>query len=259
MLLHGFGTCSFLWRAVAPPLASAGFTVVALDLLGHGESDRPLDVAYDLAAQAGYVERAMSALRLPAASVVGQDIGAVVAMLLAAQRPARVRQLALLSASNPFDLPGAGIRAMRRSAARAVLGGNALFAALPLIQELLKDAVADPAAIPPLLTARYLAPWVGDDAVSRLLQLASAVDLAEADLASLQGLSCPALLLDGAVPPIAPTATGDALISALGLRDARTEAVAAAARLIPEEQPAALADRLLAWMRADAPEGQRKS
>ena len=78
VLLHGFGTCSFLWRALAPRLADHGYTAIALDLLGHGESDRPLDMSFGLAAQAEYVERALTALRLPAVSLIGQDSSHVV-------------------------------------------------------------------------------------------------------------------------------------------------------------------------------------
>ena len=41
MLVHGFGTSSFLWRGVGPALAASGHTAFALDLRGYGESDRP--------------------------------------------------------------------------------------------------------------------------------------------------------------------------------------------------------------------------
>ena len=36
VLLHGFGTCAFLWRRLSPALAMAGYTAIAIDLLGHG-------------------------------------------------------------------------------------------------------------------------------------------------------------------------------------------------------------------------------
>ena len=41
VLLHGFGTSSFVWRALAPALVRERWTACAIDLLGHGESDRP--------------------------------------------------------------------------------------------------------------------------------------------------------------------------------------------------------------------------
>ena len=50
VLLHGFGTCTFLWRYVAPLLAEAGHTAYAIDLVGYGESDRPPDADLGIAA-----------------------------------------------------------------------------------------------------------------------------------------------------------------------------------------------------------------
>ena len=42
VLLHGIPTWSYLWRNVVPALVSRGLGVVTIDLLGFGESDRPL-------------------------------------------------------------------------------------------------------------------------------------------------------------------------------------------------------------------------
>jgi pimeloyl-ACP methyl ester carboxylesterase len=41
VLIHGFGTSSFLWRNIAPEIALANRTAFAVDLFGYGESDRP--------------------------------------------------------------------------------------------------------------------------------------------------------------------------------------------------------------------------
>lgn len=148
VLLHGFGTCAFLWRAVAPRLASAGRTVVSIDLLGFGESDRPADVPYSLPAQAEYVDRALTALRLGEVCVAGQDTGALVALLLAAQAPDRVRKLALLEPPAPDDLPGAAIRSLQRTSALSALSANSLFGARPLLEPLLTDAVGQRKRMP---------------------------------------------------------------------------------------------------------------
>ncbi len=90
LLVHGFGTCSFLWRAVGPALAMANRTAFAIDLFGHGESDRPFDAQFGISAQSEYLDRALTALRLSKATVVGIDLGAAVAMHLAYVRPDRV-------------------------------------------------------------------------------------------------------------------------------------------------------------------------
>ena len=70
VLIHGFATSSFLWRRLGPMLAVEGHRVFAIDLLGYGESDRPFDAEYGIRAQAEYVDRALTALRLSSASVL---------------------------------------------------------------------------------------------------------------------------------------------------------------------------------------------
>jgi pimeloyl-ACP methyl ester carboxylesterase len=61
ILLHGFATSSFLWRNVAPAITEAGHTAYAVDLFGHGESDRPFDADFGIASQAEYLDAAMTA------------------------------------------------------------------------------------------------------------------------------------------------------------------------------------------------------
>ncbi len=177
VLVHGFGQCAFSWRAVAPVLATAGYTVICVDLLGFGESDRPASAAYGLLAQAEYLERALTALRLGEVSVVGQDMGALVALGLAARHPRRVHRLALLEPLDADDLPGPAIRALQRTSALSALSANSLFGARPLLEPLLQDAVSDPDRMPERLVLRYLAPWIGRSGAAELLQMASAVTL----------------------------------------------------------------------------------
>src|SRR2546430_2463842 len=45
VLMHGEPTWCFLYRRVIPPLVTAGFRVIAPDLVGFGRSDKPADVA----------------------------------------------------------------------------------------------------------------------------------------------------------------------------------------------------------------------
>ena len=76
VLLHGFGTSCFLWRTVGPALASARHTAYGVDLFGYGESDRPFDAEFGIAAQAEYLDRALTAPILVAGIAQWQlDIG----------------------------------------------------------------------------------------------------------------------------------------------------------------------------------------
>ena len=255
VLLHGFGTCAFLWRAVAPVLATAGCTVVSVDLLGFGESDRPADVSYSLPAQADYLDRVLTALRLGAVSVVGQDTGALVALLLAAQAPRRVRRLALLEPPDPDDLPGPAIRLLQRTSALSALSANSLFGARPLLEPLLAASVGNQASMPERLVMRYLAPWVGSNGAAELLQLASAVSLVDdvaRETTDVSATSADVLLWCGGdtpprspAGPVARVAAWQRLLPRAHVMPLITSRPPG--MLVAEDTPAALAAALLAW------------
>lgn len=249
VLLHGFGSCSFLWRAVAPRLADAGYTALSIDLMGHGESDRPADVSYGLGAQAEYVERALTALRLAQVTIVGQDMGALVGLLLAAQRPERAPRLALLEPLDPDDLPGPAIRTLQRTSALSALTANALFGARPLLEPLLRGAVADPTHMPDLLVARYLAPFVGTSGAAQLLQRASAVSLSDDERQRLGDVRGEVLLWTGAREADDDLAARiERWRGVLPLAAAHPIAVRPCGTLVAEDAPAALVSALLAWI-----------
>jgi pimeloyl-ACP methyl ester carboxylesterase len=248
-LLHGFGSCSFLWRAVAPRLADAGFTALSIDLMGHGESDRPIDVSYGLGAQAEYVERALTALRLAQVTIVGQDMGALVGLLVAAQRPDRAAKLALLEPLDPDDLPGPAIRSLQRTSALSALTANALFGARPLLEPFLRDAVVDPAHMPDLLVARYLAPFVGSGGAAQLLQRASAVSLSPEERQRLGDVRGDILLWTGARDAADDLAArSERWRGVLPSASVHPIAVRPCGTLVAEDAPAALVSALLAWI-----------
>src|SRR5207237_5995524 len=97
ILLHGFGTCNFLWRAIAPSITSAGHTAYSVDLLGHGQSDRPLDADFGIAAQAEYLDAAMTVLRVSRGVIVGVDLHVDVVMSLVADRAECVEKHVLIN------------------------------------------------------------------------------------------------------------------------------------------------------------------
>ena len=51
LLIHGFGTSTYTWRRVAPELAT-NHRVIAVDLKGFGQSDKPMDDRYSVFDQA---------------------------------------------------------------------------------------------------------------------------------------------------------------------------------------------------------------
>ncbi|MGH7664921.1 MAG: alpha/beta fold hydrolase [Gemmatimonadaceae bacterium] len=253
VLLHGFGTNAFLWRAVGPGLAEAGYTAFAIDMLGYGESDRPMEADFGIAAQAEHIDRALTALRLTRAVVAGVDVGGGVALRLAVTRPERVERLVLLN-SVAFDvLPGREIRAMQRSTARfAVRVASGVMGAAPLLTPLLEGSVADLASMPPRLVARYLAPYVGREGVKQLLVLARSLRVSELEDLDLRRIEVPTLVIWGDADQWLDSALAERLINTIP--DAHLERISGVARLSPEEAPERVVALLLAFLRGRAGE-----
>jgi pimeloyl-ACP methyl ester carboxylesterase len=95
LLVHGMAGSSVTWRHVMPALAER-FTVVAPDLLGHGQSDKPRG-EYSLGAHTDTLRDLLDALGHRRATVVGQSLGGGIAMQLAYQFPERCERLVLVN------------------------------------------------------------------------------------------------------------------------------------------------------------------
>ncbi len=94
VLLHGIAGSSRTWRDVIPRLTDR-FTVIAPDLIGHGQSEKPVG-DYSLGAFASGVRDLLEVVGIDRATVVGQSFGGGVAMQLAYQHPERCGRLVLV-------------------------------------------------------------------------------------------------------------------------------------------------------------------
>jgi pimeloyl-ACP methyl ester carboxylesterase len=94
LLLHGI-SCSVLeWEHNIAALA-AQHRVIALDLLGCGLSDKPLNASYNMESQARFVFDFMDAMGLSNVSLVGNSMGGRIAMECAVMHPERINAIAL--------------------------------------------------------------------------------------------------------------------------------------------------------------------
>lgn len=115
LLIHGIPTNGQLWRDVAPRL-SARSRVLAPDLLGYGESDRPAGAPVDIVAHAVYLVELLDVLQVPSATVVGHDIGGGVAQNLAVRHPERVSRLGLVNSVCYDSWPIPEVKAIQATA-----------------------------------------------------------------------------------------------------------------------------------------------
>jgi pimeloyl-ACP methyl ester carboxylesterase len=96
VLLHGLLFSQRMHEALARALAERGNRVVTFDLLGHGESDRPLDMwRYTMPAFGGEVVALLDHLDVPEAAVLGTSLGANVTLEVAAAAPERLRGMVI--------------------------------------------------------------------------------------------------------------------------------------------------------------------
>lgn len=252
ILLHGFGTCGFLWRTAAAALAEARHTAIAVDLLGYGESDRPLDTDFGIAAQAEYLERALAALRIPHAAVAGIDLGGAVVTRLAATHPGRVSHLILINSLTADSTPADDVRALQRNTARHVLRvATGVLGVTPLLTPVLERSVGDPAHMPWRLVARYLAPYVGQDGVRHLLALAASVNGADLEGLDLAALPMPTLIIRGESDAWLDDTVAERLAAAIP--ESQLIRVPGAGRLIPEDAPEELTRLILDFVKARKP------
>ncbi|MDC0708842.1 alpha/beta hydrolase [Stigmatella sp. ncwal1] len=102
VLLHGYTQTSHMWQPLMPLLAQR-HTVIVPDLRGAGGSSKP-ESGYDKKTLAADIHALTSSLGLERVSIVGHDIGLMVAYAYAAQFPQATERVVLMDAF----LPGIG-------------------------------------------------------------------------------------------------------------------------------------------------------
>jgi pimeloyl-ACP methyl ester carboxylesterase len=122
VLIHGVTSSSETWRAVWSRLAERN-TVIAPDLLGHGQSAKPRG-DYSMGAFASGVRDLVASLEIGPATIVGHSLGGGVAMQFSYQFPEQTQRLGLVSSGGL----GTSVHALLRA---ATLPGSELV--LPLL------------------------------------------------------------------------------------------------------------------------------
>jgi pimeloyl-ACP methyl ester carboxylesterase len=125
VLIHGMVNSSRHWEQVALRLADE-YTVVAPDLIGHGDSTTPRG-DYSLGAHAASVRDMLAAIGIDRATIVGHSLGGGVAMQFFWQFPQRTERLVLVSSGGL----GPDVSPLLRSAALPGASGLIWLAAHP--------------------------------------------------------------------------------------------------------------------------------
>lgn len=119
LLLHGWGASIYMWRAWFARLAEAGRRPIAIDLPGHGLSDKPDDDStYRLASLVATVRDVLDVAELSSVDVVAQSMAGTIALELLLTGEPRIRRLALI---NPACFGRIRLQALGRLASPSFL------------------------------------------------------------------------------------------------------------------------------------------
>ena len=175
VLIHGMLNSSSHWQSVAQDLAQ-DHTVVAPDLIGHGDSAAPRG-DYSLGAHAASIRDLLAAIGVERATIVGHSLGGGVAMQFFYQFPQRVERLVLISSGGL----GHDVSPLLRTAA---LPGMSLLLSLTIHPRML-GAIWDTGG---RLRARGIGAGVHLQAIARALRPLENADARQAFLHTLRSV-----------------------------------------------------------------------
>jgi pimeloyl-ACP methyl ester carboxylesterase len=214
ILIHGFGGSMWQWEHQQTPL-SAQVRLITPDLIGSGLSDKP-DIAYLPEQMLEYFIGFMDAVQTKQATLVGNSMGAGLAIGMALAHPDRVSQLILIDGlpANVRDkLTSPSIkRAMNTSAPSWIVSfGNWLFGGF-MIESILREIVHDPALLTPAVIERSNRNRQRPGLIAPTMSARDNLPLWEAGFAKRIGeITQPTLILWGEEDRVFPIGVGEEL------------------------------------------------
>jgi pimeloyl-ACP methyl ester carboxylesterase len=223
VLVHGTGAWSETWRESLTMLAGAGYRAIAIDLPPFGYSRRPPQPLYGKHDQGRRIVRALDALKIPRAVLVGHSFGGGPTVEAALLAPERVRGLVLVDAALGIRPEGAGYEAPS-PLVRTVLGVEpvrdalvATFLTNPrFTRSLLQAFIHDPARATDARVAIYRQPLAVQGSTKAIGEwlpalIAPASAAESEDPVSYRKLAMPVLVIWGDRDTITPLDQGQRL------------------------------------------------
>ncbi|MCX7875013.1 MAG: alpha/beta hydrolase [Melioribacteraceae bacterium] len=96
LLVHGITTYSFIWRKIIPNLSSK-YKVIAIDLIGCGDSDKSLNVSYSLKSHSEFIYKFISTLGINKFHFVGHDLGGGIGQIFAVNHQENLYDLTVIN------------------------------------------------------------------------------------------------------------------------------------------------------------------
>jgi 2-hydroxymuconate-semialdehyde hydrolase len=235
VFVHGWACSVYSFRHNLLDVARAGFRAVAVELRGHGESDKPTDASgYSLHAMGRHLVDVLDALGVKRAVLVGHSMGGAVAVRAALDAPERVRGLVLLApvGFGTIDL----MWLVRLATPRPVAPVLPYVVPRAAVAVALRLAYGRHGRASARDVDEYWAPTRAPAFVRAMRRLLHAFEWAPGRKEELQRLHVPTLVLFGTRDRLVRPSSAEVYVACAP--QARLELVADAGHVLPEEVPA---------------------
>jgi pimeloyl-ACP methyl ester carboxylesterase len=209
ILLHGSGGEGARWMPQIKALSS-DFRVIAIDHIGFGQSDKPATI-YHSGVFAGFLLGFMKAIGVPRATLMGQSLGAAVALDFTVHHPDMVQRLVLVDGGgfrSPSDPPRPATPDWH---SRQIANAGTLEES----REYLEKLYYDHKFVTDELVEHNLILRLRSGHTAESMQTAADRGLGGVTEAQVRGITAPTLLVWGANDPLSSLATADKLNAAI--------------------------------------------
>ncbi|MCI0427819.1 MAG: alpha/beta hydrolase [Nitrospiraceae bacterium] len=214
ILIHGFGGSMWQWEHQQHTL-SQHFRVLTLDLPGAGLSDKP-EIDYRPDQMLDFLVGFMDAVKIQQATVVGNSMGAGLAIGMALAHPTRIAKLILIDGLPQHVMEKLNSPSVRRALETSapswlVSFGNILFGGL-MIESVLREIVHDPALLTPAVIERSNRNRQRPGFIKPIMTVRENLPLWESGFATRLGeITHPTLVIWGNEDRVFPIAVGEDL------------------------------------------------
>ena len=208
ILLHGSGGEGARWMPTIKGL-SGSFRVIALDQVGFGQSDKPLTI-YHTGVFAGFLSQFMKTIGVPKATLMGQSMGAGVALYLTVHHPEMVERLIMVDGGgfrSPSDPPPPAPNWHDRQIANA--------GTLEESREYMEKLFYDHSFVTDALVEHNLMLRLTSAFTAESMQTANARGLGGVTEAEVRAVQTPTLLIWGMNDPLSSVANAEKLNNAI--------------------------------------------
>lgn len=242
ILIHGFVSSTHTFHRIMP-LLQKEFSVIAIDLIGFGRSEKSTKFIYSYANYARVIVECMDYFQLENATIAGHSMGGQIALYTARSTPKRINKLILLASSSYLG------KSRKSFIYSSFLPFFHLIAKYKIQQQDVKqnltNVLYDSSLITPELVEEYGRPLKERNFYKALVRL---LRHREGDLKpkELQKIYTPALLIWGEKDKVVPLHVGRRLVK--DLPNAKLKTYEKAGHLITEERPNEIYEEILSFV-----------